>query len=557
MTAYTFSDLPLTKKKKSDLTLLLEKHMKYVPGYAMGVVYQGRLYVYTQGETRKGSGLPVRIDTIFHLSSLTKVFTSILVMRLIEKGLLSLQARPTDLLDGFQFWASSKKKQPITIEHLLAHTSGLYGVFPAFYQGSCMSLRQHVYEELTQVRLLPKAECDCFYYSSANYNLLGFICEAVMGRPFDEVLRAEVIEPLGLADTGYQYDTYISSHRMAKGHLASLRSFSMLPSVADDPRFHPSTHLLSSIVDCAKIACLLCTGMTVDQKAILSEQTISNMMTRRATVYSDRGDHYGLGMSLKGIDDDIALHEGIGQGYYSKIYIKRCSQCAVVFLSNSQLYGCTSRLTHFLINELNPATPISAPKKELAKVPPISGWFGADDGFSYRTYFYHRDGRLYVDFYNIGDCKEEKEVPLQWDRTQNCYYVIVWSERKKVGFVKAGAKDMIFIGGLCFIPVPTEMRHISLQQYAGAYQGCMEMDTSNRVLHITMEDSHCLLSDIDGKLLRLTPFPGIEHCFSSQAGFVRFHQGENEISGFTLNYVQFFNRLKESEGEAEHEQRCS
>src|SRR5262249_42159540 len=96
-----------------------------IPGLSVVVLRRGQVL------KRKGYGLasvefslPATADTVYHLASVTKIVTGVAIMKLVEEGRLSLDTRVADILDGLPAaW------RPITVRHLLTHTSGLKDPF--------------------------------------------------------------------------------------------------------------------------------------------------------------------------------------------------------------------------------------------------------------------------------------------------------------------------------------------------------------------------------------------------------------------------------------------
>jgi CubicO group peptidase (beta-lactamase class C family) len=168
----------------------------------------------------KGYGLanrewnqPNAADTKFRLGSLTKQFTSMLVMQLVEKGQLRLDGHITDYLPDYPKATGDK----ITLHHLLTHTAGI----PSY-------TRQASYETASLLPTTPAAFVRTFSdlpldfepgtawrYSNSGYFLLGAIIEKVSGKPYAQVLRENILQPLHMQDTGYDLAETILPRRAA------------------------------------------------------------------------------------------------------------------------------------------------------------------------------------------------------------------------------------------------------------------------------------------------------------------------------------------------------
>ena len=172
--------------------------------------FNGTVLVAENGKVifKKGYGLanmewdtPNEPDTKFRLGSLTKQFTSMLIMQLVEQGKLKLEGKITDYLTDYPKAAGDK----ITIHHLLTHTSGIpnYTNLPAF-----KTFNRNRYKPadfLKQFSDLPLEfePGSAFAYSNSGYFLLGAIIEKVTGKTYEKVLQENIFTPLQMNNTGY------------------------------------------------------------------------------------------------------------------------------------------------------------------------------------------------------------------------------------------------------------------------------------------------------------------------------------------------------------------
>jgi len=146
--------------------------------------------------------------TKFLLGSLTKQFTAVAVLMLQERGALSLQDPVCNYLPQCPAgWG------PITIHHLLTHTSGIQNSDYTEPIKLPMSAANTV--ERLKDKPLEFAAGRLFRYSNSNYILLGYIIEKVSGRPYDAFLQENIFSPLQMTDTGYDYPRRVLKHRAA------------------------------------------------------------------------------------------------------------------------------------------------------------------------------------------------------------------------------------------------------------------------------------------------------------------------------------------------------
>lgn len=174
--------------------------------------FQGQVLVARQGQglVNKGygladaaSGTPNTAATRIRLASLSKQFTAAAIMRLVAQDRLSI----SDPVCRF-FNPCPAAWQPLTVRHLLNHTSGLpnYTDFPEF--DATEQLPTTPQELVSRFRDMPLgfAPGSAFSYNNSGYLLLGLIIEQVSGTSYEQFLQQELFAPLGMADTGVDHN---------------------------------------------------------------------------------------------------------------------------------------------------------------------------------------------------------------------------------------------------------------------------------------------------------------------------------------------------------------
>jgi CubicO group peptidase (beta-lactamase class C family) len=172
--------------------------------------FNGTVLVADNGKLvfKKGYGManmeysiPNTTDTKFRLGSLTKQFTAMLIMQLVEQGKLKLEGKITDYLTDYSKAAGDK----ITIHHLLTHTSGIpnYTNLPDY-----RTFEPNQYRPLDLIKKFSDLPLEfepgsAFAYSNSGYILLGAIIEKVTGKPYEKVLQENIFTPLQMHNTGY------------------------------------------------------------------------------------------------------------------------------------------------------------------------------------------------------------------------------------------------------------------------------------------------------------------------------------------------------------------
>lgn len=194
-----------------------EMRRQKIPGVALGIVRRGRIllargYGYANVEHR----VPVTVETIFQSGSVGKQFTAAAVMLEVQDGKLALDESITKYFpDAPTSW------KPITIRHLLTHTSGIADYSYGLGDGGREpfdSRRDYTEEELTKafyglpLEFEPGAR---WHYCNTGYALLGFLVHRVSGRFYGDVLRDRVFTPLGMKTARIISEEDIVSNRAA------------------------------------------------------------------------------------------------------------------------------------------------------------------------------------------------------------------------------------------------------------------------------------------------------------------------------------------------------
>ncbi|RYE07802.1 MAG: class A beta-lactamase-related serine hydrolase [Hyphomicrobiales bacterium] len=165
-----------------------------------------RVYERAAGLADREAGVPVRLDTIFRLASVTKPIVSLTTLRMIDKGLLSLDDKVTDYLPYFTPRAPDGSTPPITIRHLLTHTSGItYDLPDDVSSGSDPRDLIPLQENLRRLARHPLAFAPGSKWTyGMSIDVLGGVLEKVAsGRSLGEVVAEYLTGPLGMTDTRF------------------------------------------------------------------------------------------------------------------------------------------------------------------------------------------------------------------------------------------------------------------------------------------------------------------------------------------------------------------
>jgi serine beta-lactamase-like protein LACTB len=154
------------------------------------------------GYAKPDGKVPATADTVYRVGSVSKLFTDIAVMQLVEQGKLNLDAPITDYLPDFK--PRNPFDKPITLRHLMAHRSGLVREPPVgnYFDPTDPPLARTV-SSLNQTELVYEPGSR-IKYSNAAIATVGYVLEKTQRQPFTEYVHRRVLEPLGLRKSAFE-----------------------------------------------------------------------------------------------------------------------------------------------------------------------------------------------------------------------------------------------------------------------------------------------------------------------------------------------------------------
>jgi CubicO group peptidase (beta-lactamase class C family) len=245
-----------------------ERQASGIPGIALAIIEDGDS-VHLRGFGQDGRGNAISADTPFPIGSLTKSFTALLVRQAIDTGRLDGDAPVQRYLPWFRV-ADADASARITLRHLLNQTSGFSradGIAPLL-KGSTASIEELARGLVTVSLNRPVGER--FEYSNLNFVLLGAVLQAVTGRSWQELVQAQVLQPLQMARSYTEHDAarqagMTAVHRMWFG-VPVTQEVSLLPG------FAPTGSLVASVGDMGRyLQMLLADGATPTGRVVSAE----------------------------------------------------------------------------------------------------------------------------------------------------------------------------------------------------------------------------------------------------------------------------------------------
>jgi CubicO group peptidase (beta-lactamase class C family) len=306
-----------------------------IPGLALGIV-KGHRIAYVRGFGKADeSGRKVTPRTPFVIGSLSKSFTALAIMQLVEAGKVELDAPVQRYLPWFRV-ADEKASARITVRHLLNQTSGLSTKTGRSFQGDG-DTSEGALEKA--VRRLDSAELtapvgETHQYSTINYSVLGLIVQTVTGRSYESYVQTEIFEPLKMRGS-FTSEAAAVHHGLATGY----HYWFGRPRAADLPYNRglvPAGYLISSAEDMTHYLLAQLNGGRYRTASILSPPGIDELH-QPAVSTPKSGTSYGMGWFVGPINGIPAIHhQGETFNFHANMVLVPQSRIGVVVLMNAQ-----------------------------------------------------------------------------------------------------------------------------------------------------------------------------------------------------------------------------
>jgi CubicO group peptidase (beta-lactamase class C family) len=280
---------------------------------------------------------PIKDDALFWIASMTKPITAVAFMMLVDEGKVSLDdpvAKYIPELNNIWVVESKsdtamtlkKQKRPITLRHLLSHTSGLPFLTPLLTKDlSSLPMRDAV--TTFTMNPLEFQPGEGYLYSNEGIDTVGRVIEIVSRVPYEKFLESRIFHPLGMSDTTF-FPTATQLSRLPKSYgpdakRAGLREvplpFLRKPYDRPDRYAEPGGGLFSTGADLSRFCQMLLNNGSCDGKRYLSEAALAELHKNQTGQPQQR---YGLGFAVD-IDGHGAFGHGGAQGTNMTIYPER------------------------------------------------------------------------------------------------------------------------------------------------------------------------------------------------------------------------------------------
>ncbi|GAA2275892.1 serine hydrolase domain-containing protein [Nonomuraea roseoviolacea subsp. roseoviolacea] len=307
-----------------------------IPSAAIGVLHDGRVTGLAAGVTNVLTGEPATTGTVYQLGSLTKTWTALAFMQLVDEGRAGLDEPVRSYLPEFAV-ADPVTTAEVTPRHLLNHTNGIEEDYGDPGEGDDVYARMVAnIAGAPQVHPLGRTHG---YSAALGYAILARVMEVVDGKGWDAVMRDRLFGPLGLTATSSRHED-VDPERAATGHIVrSLDEGPVVSPLSHLPRaFGPGGNLTSTVSEVLALAhVLLHEGRAADGTRIVSAEAVREMMTSRVAVPDPYmfGPEWGLGLVVcDWHGETVYAHDGSTIGQNARLRILPDSGIALTMLTN-------------------------------------------------------------------------------------------------------------------------------------------------------------------------------------------------------------------------------
>jgi len=238
--------------------------------------------------------VPATADTVYRIGSVTKQFTAVAILQLVEQNKLKLTDDIRTYLPDYPTHG-----QTITLQHLLTHTSGIpsYTSVANWIEIGAKPMSRAQLLALFADKPLDFQPGTAWAYSNSNYYLLGMVIEAVTKRPYADVIRDKLLVPAGMHASGYCNDA-MPHH--AQGY--SVKTGAPVPARPVDLQ-----HPFAAGALCSTVKDLIAWQRALDRGTLLRPESLAKMRAQ-AKLADGKPTGYGYGVFL----GELAGHPRVG-----------------------------------------------------------------------------------------------------------------------------------------------------------------------------------------------------------------------------------------------------
>ena len=303
------SNLDMTK-----LDEFIRKEMKRlnIPGVSLAIVNDDQIQ-YLKGYGISGANNnPMTPQTPIVIGSVSKSFTALAILQLVDRGIIRLEDRVQSYLPWFRL-ADEESSKEITIKHLLNQTSGLstYDGQLSILNGN-KTLKEHI-KGLKNIELEHEVG-ETYEYSNLNYDILGLVIEEVTNTPYKKYITNNIFKPLNMKNS-YADKSDDKNKTIATGY-QTIFGLKFPTEQLNHEGNIPSGYLISSAEDMANYMIALLNNGQFKKERVLSKDKMQELFRPATLMWEDS--YYAMGWT---INQNVISHDGSTENTYTKVVL--------------------------------------------------------------------------------------------------------------------------------------------------------------------------------------------------------------------------------------------
>jgi CubicO group peptidase (beta-lactamase class C family) len=300
-----------------------------VTGLAVAILHGDEIETAGFGIENVTTGTPVKPETLFQIGSISKIFTTTLIMSLVDDGTLDLDRPVVEYISDLPL-GHEAARSTVTLRHLVTHMGGFFGDRFDDHGRGDDSLAKTIAAmgDLDQ----QTAPGELWTYCNVGFDLAGRVAEVVTGKGFEALVRERIFEPLGLDRATYFPDEAIL-HSVAVGHMKGSNG----PEVAKPwpiPRnSNPAGGVSANVGELLRFAKMHMQDGELDGKRVLSAESAQAMRKKE----TDAGAFvtWSLGWQRREVDGALLIeHGGATNGFMARLTTVPERNFAIAILTN-------------------------------------------------------------------------------------------------------------------------------------------------------------------------------------------------------------------------------
>ncbi len=379
---------PADRDVAASLSRLIEheRDAQGLPAVSIALVSDGRIvWSHGFGMADPGKKLPATSETVYRVGSVSKLFTDLALMQLVERGEIDLDAPAKTYLPSFE--VKNTSNTPITLRHLMSHRSGITREPPVghYFDPTGPSLADTVASLNTTEVVYPPASHT--KYSNAAIAVVGQVVSAMRKEPFEDSVKRTVLDPMELSRSDFRL-----TPDLAKS-LAKAQMWTYDGRTFDAPSFplgmSPAGNLYSTVNDLAKFLVVLMKDGEASGGRVVKPETLGSMR-KVQFAKDDETNGFGLGFAISRFEGQPRIgHGGAVYGFATEVALLPEAKLGVaVVASKDCANGMVRRISDEALRLMLAAREKKAPPtiRRSDPIPPAlarslcGDWEAADSG---------------------------------------------------------------------------------------------------------------------------------------------------------------------------------